>query len=78
MARVSAAARVPAPPSAACPKQSKPDTDRLTTRRCSSRSCDLAAEILAERVERVVRDLGPLTDEQCRRIAALLQAGGAA
>ena len=38
---------------------------------------DLAAEVLAERVERVVRELGPLTDEQCARIAALLQAGAA-
>ena len=38
---------------------------------------DLAAEMLAEHVERVVRGLGPLTDEQTRRIAQLLQAGAA-
>jgi hypothetical protein len=36
---------------------------------------DLATEVLAERVQRVVRELGPLSDEQCQRIAQLLQAG---
>jgi hypothetical protein len=36
---------------------------------------DLAVEMLAEHFERVVRDLGPLTDKQTRRMAALLADG---
>jgi hypothetical protein len=38
---------------------------------------ELAAEMLAEHFERVVRELGPLPDKQQRRITALL-AGGVA
>ena len=32
----------------------------------------LATEMLAEHVERVVKQLGPLTDQQCQRIATIL------
>ena len=38
---------------------------------------DLAAEMLAEHVERVVKQLGPLSNRQCQRIAQLLEAGAA-
>jgi hypothetical protein len=38
---------------------------------------DLAAEMLAEHVERVVKQLGPLNGRQCQRIAQVLQAGSA-
>jgi hypothetical protein len=34
--------------------------------------------MLAERVERVVKQLGPLSDQQCQRIAAILLSAGAA
>ena len=36
---------------------------------------DLRAELLAEHVERVVRQLPPLTDSQIERIAAILNTG---
>ena len=72
MARPSPAVARPRAVAGALSRYRSPDDPEL---RAAKR--DLAAEVLAERVERVVRELGPLTDEQCARIAALLQAGAA-
>ncbi len=39
---------------------------------------DLAAEVLAEHVERVLKNAPPLTEDQVGRIVALLQPAGSA
>ena len=67
MARPSAAVARPRAVAGALSRYRSPDDPELLAAKR-----DLAVEMLAERVLRVVRDLGPLTNDQHRRIAALL------
>jgi hypothetical protein len=72
MARPSAAVARPRAVAGALSRYRSPDDPELLAAKR-----DLAVEMLAERVERVVKQLGPLSDQQCQRIAILLSAGAA-
>ena len=69
MARPSPAVARPRAVTGALSRYRSPDDPELLTAKR-----ELAAEMLAEHVDRIVKQLGPLTDEQQTRIAALLQA----
>ena len=73
MARPSPAVARPRAVAGALSRYRSPDDPELLAAKR-----DLAVEMLAERVERVVKQLGPLSDQQCQRIGAILLSAGAA